>query len=136
MAFTDTTSGADDFFIHVNSNNFYILTDRGGVGGYNSWETPHPLVLETVHNIGYLFGSRIFADNYHPNADKWTTSRTLTLNGDVSGSVSWDGSANATLTVTVADDSHNHTIANIDGLQTALDNAGADAAVALAIALG
>ena len=45
---------------------------------------------------------RVFADNYHPNADKWTTSRTLSLTGGVTGSVSWDGSANASLTSTVA----------------------------------
>ena len=64
---------------------------------------------------------RVFADNYHPNADKWTTARTLSLSGDVSGSVSWDGSANASISVTIADDSHNHTIANVDGLQTALN---------------
>jgi len=60
-------------------------------------------------------GNRIFADNYHPNADKWTTARTLSLTGDVTGSVSWDGSGNASLTATVADDSHNHTWNNIDG---------------------
>jgi hypothetical protein len=98
MAFTDTTSGADDFFIHVNSNNFYILTDRDGVGGYGTWETPYALLLEADTNIGYLFDSRIFADNYHPNADKWTTARTntVTLTGDVTGtaSASVDGSAN------------------------------------------
>lgn len=51
----------------------------------------------------------VFNDNYHPNADKWTTARTLTLNGDVSGSVSMDGSANVTLATTIADNSHNHT---------------------------
>ena len=51
---------------------------------------------------------RVFHDGYHPNADKWTTARTLTLSGDVTGSVSWDGSANVTLTTAVADDSHNH----------------------------
>jgi hypothetical protein len=62
-----------------------------------------------------------FHEGYHPNADKWTTARTLSLTGDASGSVSWDGSGNASLSVTVADDSHNHTIANVDGLQTALD---------------
>ena len=45
----------------------------------------------------------------------------LTLNGDVSGSATFTNLGNATLTVTVADDSHNHTIANVDGLQTALD---------------
>ena len=48
------------------------------------------------------------------------TARTLALSGDVSGSVSFDGSANATITATIADDSHNHTTANVDGLDTAL----------------
>lgn len=54
-------------------------------------------------------------------ASSLTTARTITLGGDASGSVSFDGSKNVTLTVTVADDSHNHVISNIDGLQTALD---------------
>ncbi|MDG2790917.1 hypothetical protein P7M42_07235 [Vibrio parahaemolyticus] len=57
---------------------------------------------------------RLFADNYHPNADKWTAARTLTLAGDLSGSVSIDGSSNVTLTAAVADNSHNHT--NLDGI--------------------
>ncbi|CAL9992667.1 long tail fiber protein distal subunit [Vibrio phage D482] len=56
----------------------------------------------------YATGQRVFHDTYHPNADKWTTARTLTLTGDVSGSVSWDGSANASLSVTVANGSHTH----------------------------
>lgn len=55
------------------------------------------------------------------SADKLTTARTFTLDGDLSGSVSFDGSENVTLTATVADDSHNHTIANIDNLQTTLN---------------
>ena len=55
------------------------------------------------------------------NANKWTTARTISLAGDATGSVSIDGSANATLTVAVADDSHNHIIGNVDGLQAALD---------------
>ena len=56
----------------------------------------------------------IFHDDYHPNADKWTTARTLSLSGDASGSVSWDGSGNATLSVTVANDSHTHTNTTLD----------------------
>ena len=36
------------------------------------------------------------------SAGKWTTARTITLGGDLSGSVSIDGSANVTLTATVA----------------------------------
>ena len=45
----------------------------------------------------------------------WTTARTITLAGDLSGSVSIDGSANVTLTAAVNDDSHDLTWANIDG---------------------
>ena len=56
---------------------------------------------------------QVFHTGYHPNADKWTTARTLTLNGDVTGSVSWDGSANATLTTTVANNSHTHAASDI-----------------------
>ncbi len=61
-------------------------------------------------NYRYRAGTSylVFHDGYHPNADKWTTARTLSLSGDASGSVSWDGSANATLSVTVANDSHSH----------------------------
>jgi len=54
-------------------------------------------------------------------ASRWASSRTITLAGDTTGSVSLNGSADVTLSVTIKDDSHNHTIANIDGLQTALD---------------
>ena len=54
-------------------------------------------------------------------ADALTTARTITLDGDVAGAANFDGSANITITTTIADDSHNHTIANVDGLQTALD---------------
>lgn len=46
-------------------------------------------------------------------ATKLQTPRTFTLAGDASGSASFDGSANPTITVTVADDSHAHT--NISG---------------------
>lgn len=55
------------------------------------------------------------------SANTLTTARTIALGGDVSGSANFDGSANITITATVADDSHNHIIANVDGLQTALD---------------
>jgi hypothetical protein len=50
-----------------------------------------------------------------------THDMSLTLSGDVSGSATFTNMGNATLSVTVADDSHNHTIANVDGLQAALD---------------
>ena len=42
-------------------------------------------------------------------ATKLATARTISLTGDCSGSASFNGSANASISVTVADDSHNHT---------------------------
>lgn len=54
-------------------------------------------------------------------ATKLKTARTISLTGDATGSASFDGSANASITVTVADDSHNHIISNIDNLQSNLD---------------
>ncbi|UYD72135.1 intramolecular chaperone auto-processing domain protein [Vibrio phage vB_VpaM_VPs20] len=42
------------------------------------------------------------------SATKWQTARTLSLSGDASGSVSMNGTANVTLSVTVANDSHTH----------------------------
>jgi len=53
-------------------------------------------------------------------ASKLATGRTITLTGDVSGSVTFDGSANVSIAATVADDSHNHVMDNVDGLSAAL----------------
>ena len=55
------------------------------------------------------------------SAVKLQTARAITLSGDVTGTANFDGSAGITITATVKDDSHSHTIANVDGLQTALD---------------
>lgn len=79
-----TASGEDDFWIHVNDNNFYVLVDRDGNG---TWDGAHPLQLEGDTNIGYLFGQRIFNEAYHPNADTLTTARTI-------AGTSFNGSAN------------------------------------------
>ena len=65
---------------------------------------------------------------------KWATARTITFSGDVTGSVSINGASNKTVTMTVVDDSHNHVISNVDGLQTAL-NAKQDAGSAIANSL-
>jgi hypothetical protein len=59
-------------------------------------------------------------------ASTLATARTITLGGDVSGAANFDGSSNITITTVIADDSHNHTIANIDGLQAELDSKSAN----------
>lgn len=50
-----------------------------------------------------------------------TADPTLTLAGDATGTATFTNLGDATLTVVVVDDSHNHIIANVDGLQDALD---------------
>ena len=82
--------------------------------------------LDTLHATGvtstefdYLDGvtSNIQTqlDGKQATGSYLTGNQTITLSGDVSGS------GTTSIAVTVADDSHNHVISNVDGLQTALD---------------
>jgi hypothetical protein len=94
----------------------------------NAWQTQlamdwrtNSAYLRTQENGTWKGWNQLFTDNYHPNADTLTTARTITLGGDLSGSASFNGGSDITITAAVADDSHNHIISNVDGLQTALD---------------
>jgi hypothetical protein len=66
ISFMDTTSGEDNFYLHTNSNNFYVLADRDATdaidGGYDS---PHPLQLEGDTNTAYVFGSALNISNWN-----------------------------------------------------------------------
>jgi len=66
ISFMDTTSGEDNFYLHTNSNNFYVLADRDATdaidGGYDS---PHPLQLEGDTNTAYVFGSALNIGNWN-----------------------------------------------------------------------
>jgi len=55
------------------------------------------------------------------SATKLQTARSIALSGDATGSITFDGTGNVTIPVVVQDDSHNHVISNVDGLQTALN---------------
>jgi len=46
-------------------------------------------------------------------AHTWTTTRTLTVNGDISGSVAFNGSSDISLQLSIADNSHNHLLADL-----------------------
>ena len=80
LGFADTTANADDFYIHVNSNNFYVLADRDDSGlnnGISGWDGSHPLQLESDTNKAYTFGNEI----YHTgNIPTWNQSTTGTAN--------------------------------------------------------
>ena len=50
------------------------------------------------------------------SAGKLTAPRDISISGDASGSTSFDGDSNVDIVITVADNSHKHTIENITGL--------------------
>jgi len=91
-------------------DNFRIKQDHGHRN--QAWGTTRFSLNRS--GAGYLgeLTNRIFADDYHPNADTLTTARTI--NG-----VSFNGSAD--ITITAAPTAHTHAIADVTGLQTALD---------------
>lgn len=92
--------------IQANANNYSLPVAGSALGGVLSGGDI------TVGSTGSVTVNQ---------AAKLTTARTITLEGDVTGGTSFDGSGNVTITAEVADDSHNHVINNIDGLQDALD---------------
>jgi hypothetical protein len=74
-------------------------------------------VADDSHNhiISNVDGLQAALDGKQASGSYLTGNQTITLSGDASGS------GTTAITVTVADDSHNHIISNVDGLQTALD---------------
>lgn len=54
-------------------------------------------------------------------ATKLAAAKTISLTGDVTGSTSFDGSGNVSITATVADNSHAHAISDVTNLQSTLD---------------
>jgi hypothetical protein len=62
----------------------------------------------TGNVTGNVSGSSGSCTGNAATATALQTSRTISLTGDVTGSASFDGTANASITATVADDSHTH----------------------------
>jgi len=112
--------------------NITIASNLLGTGAYGitvaSWTNEI-----TIDFAGDASGSVSFDGSTSPveasltvtasSAAQWTDARTVTFGGgDVTGNFTIDGSADVSdINLQVGDNSHNHTIANVTGLQTALD---------------
>ena len=86
IKFNDLDANSDDFYLYTNSNNFYVLVDRGASGedtpaddAGNVWESPNPLQLEGDTNKGYLFGSQIVTKDFTGDLNVSGTLSTDTL---------------------------------------------------------
>lgn len=86
-----------------------IIRGTGTVQGISKGNSPS-FVKVTANLVGNVTGDLI---GNADTATKLATARTITLNGDVSGSTTFDGSGNKTITTTVANNSHTHTSSNI-----------------------
>ncbi len=98
----------ENFSIDTEYGTAWSGGNGGGIAIYNEdgWGRVLTDVNAQWHTAtfdGLNIGSNsVFHDGYHPNADKWTTARTLSLTGDVTGSASVDGSVNASISSTLA----------------------------------
>jgi len=84
-------------------------------------EAAHGHIIGDVTGLQGALDGKLGVSANAVTASKLATARTIALAGDLSGAISFDGAANVTLTAAVVDDSHNHIVANVDGLQGALD---------------
>lgn len=94
------------------SNPHSVTKEQVGLGNVDNTADS----AKTVKSAGTCTGNAA-------TATKLAATKKITLTGDVTGSVDFDGSGDVSMTATIADDSHNHVIDNVDGLQDALNAA-------------
>lgn len=107
----------DNNFINLNANKLEI-------GDATAVNTANTVVKRDASGN---FAAGTIAAALSGNASTATTlqtSRTISLSGDVTGSVSFNGSANADIVATVGDDSHNHSISTITDEHRLFNNMG------------
>jgi hypothetical protein len=80
-----------------------LILDRVGSGNGDAHLVVHGNIYAN-HGGTPSSANRVYTTAYHPEADKWTTARTLSLTGAVTGSVSVDGSGNVSLATTATSD--------------------------------
>ena len=126
---TETINLADNQILLNSNYTGSAPTENGGIEIERGTLANKTLVWDetadkwTVGNETFVAGT--FEGSLTGNASTASTlqtARTIALGGDVTGSAAFNGGSNVTITATVADDSHNHVISNVDGLQTALDS--------------
>lgn len=130
---TWTTAGVVDQSISTSNNDYPILLgptadastsqgNKSAIFASNVKVNPSTGEVTATSFNGAVTGN--ITGDVTGNADTATSlasNFTIELTGDVSGSTTTNGTGTASITATVADDSHNHIISNVDGLQDALD---------------
>lgn len=129
LGYDDYTAGGDTGRVYVGTGTENIpVAKKIEVDAVDGKADAHIARVDNPHGVTKAQVGLGLVDNTADasknvlSATKLATARTITLSGDVTGSVSFDGSANVSIATTIADDSHNHVISNVDGLQDVLDS--------------
>ena len=115
-----TVANTQTLFASVAANNSTINT-KMSVANTQTLVGDRLGATASIALTGAVTGSASFSANAVSITTTATADPTITLGGDLTGNVTLTNLGNGTLTATVVDDSHNHVISNVDGLQTALD---------------
>lgn len=114
--------GTNPTALTVGTNGFVLVADSTastGLAWSNRLTTAETDITTAEGNITTLQSNVTTLQTDVTNLQG--TDIVVTLTGDATGSATITNLADVSIAVTVVDDSHNHTIANVDGLQTALD---------------
>ena len=115
-----TVANTQTLFASVAANNSTINT-KMSVANTQTLVGDRLGATASIALTGAVTGSASFSANAVSITTTATADPTITLGGDLTGNVTLTNLGNGTLTATVVDDSHNHVISNVDGLQTDLD---------------
>ena len=108
---TITESNISDLGSYITASSTDTLTNKSGSN--SQWTNDAGFI--TASSTDTLTNKSGNISMFTNDSSYLTGNQTITLSGDASGS------GTTAITVTVADDSHNHIISNVDGLQAALD---------------
>lgn len=104
----------DELAAALGDDSNFASTVTNSLAGKQPLDADLTAIAALSGTSGFL--KKTAADTWSLDTNTYITgNQTITLSGDVSGS------GTTSITVTIADDSHNHIISNVDGLQTALD---------------
>jgi len=117
-ALSITESQISDLGSYITASSTDTLTNKSGSN--SQWTNDAGFI--TASSTDTLTNKSGNISMFTNDSSYLTGNQTITLSGDASGS------GTTAITVTVADDSHNHIISNVDGLQTALDGKVAETA--------
>lgn len=129
-------SAADSLLVALGKLQTQITTNLSTLNSHtSSVSNPHAVTKDQV-GLGNVDNTSDSVKNVL-SSTKLTSPRNISLSGDVTGTIAFDGSSNVTIDATVVDNSHLHLITNVSGLQSTLDSkAHLNDVIALTVALG